>query len=119
MSLVLLLVAVFLWLVSVCLWIAVGGVVGQQRSKNVIINIAIIINNTVYELILEGHLYQGRLLADIIIGGGAFSCTRACCFPVCLVFNLALLSFRQGNTPFPPSSRTFKEPSRLEMELAS
>ena len=33
-SLVLLLIAVFLWLVSVCLWIAVGGVVGPQKSKN-------------------------------------------------------------------------------------
>ena len=33
-SLVLLLVAVFLWLVSVCLWIAVGIVVGLQRSKD-------------------------------------------------------------------------------------
>ena len=25
---------IFLWLVSVCLWIAVGGVVGPQISKN-------------------------------------------------------------------------------------
>ena len=33
-SLILLLVAVFLWLVSVCLWIAVGGIVGPQRSKD-------------------------------------------------------------------------------------
>ena len=33
-SLVLLLVAVFLWLVSLCLWIAVGGVVGPQKSKD-------------------------------------------------------------------------------------
>ena len=33
-SLVLLLVAVFLWLVSVSLWIAVGVVVGPQISKD-------------------------------------------------------------------------------------
>ena len=36
---ILVLVPVSLWLVSVFLWIAVGGIVGPQKSKDVIVHV--------------------------------------------------------------------------------